>query len=117
MPFDTALLNCHTYEASIAAWVLEKEVRDLAEHLKASEAKCDGGNPLWKYFGLTARAVRREIETPMEDKLDLIIGQVEKLRRRAEAVRQLEDREVGPREILPSSPSSGLGTSCSLGTS
>ena len=81
VPFDTALLNCHTYDASIAARILDSEIDRLAQHLTSSQAKCQGQNPLWKHFGLTAKAEGREAESPIEEKLDLVIESLERLER------------------------------------
>ena len=34
VPFDTAILNYHTYECSLAPWSLKTEIPKLTEHIK-----------------------------------------------------------------------------------
>jgi hypothetical protein len=77
LPFDTGILNTYTYDATLAPWKLRAEIDALAEHLSNSVKRSEGGNPLWKYFGLTQRA--RPESTggdPTQDKLDLLLTTV-----------------------------------------
>ena len=36
IPFDTNIINNHKYKSTLSPWTLDKEVRALTEHLKAS---------------------------------------------------------------------------------
>src|SRR5215216_3358973 len=63
IPFDTSIINVHTYEPSLAPWILEDQVNLIASHLQASAQRGDGRNPLWRYFGLTTRAALKEGES------------------------------------------------------
>jgi hypothetical protein len=83
IPFDTSIINFHTYDSSLAPWSLEMEVAKLSSHLKASNDGSHGRNPLWRYFGLTTRGAFRPEESPVEAKLDLILHQIADLVERA----------------------------------
>ncbi|WP_281966306.1 hypothetical protein [Serinicoccus marinus] len=87
LPFDTSIINTHTYNADLLAWHVEGQVPLLTAHLRASDGRSDGSNPLWKYFGLTRRASPDTVEgDPVEAKLD--------------AVLQLLDRQTAPLQAL-----------------
>jgi len=77
IPFDTSIINVHTYEPSLAPWILEDQVNLIASHLQASAQRGDGRNPLWRYFGLTTRAALKEGESSLEEKVDLLLLQVQ----------------------------------------
>ena len=66
VPFDTSIVNYHTYAASLAPWELVREVEALANHVATSAERCKGQNKLWKYFGLTKRAETTPPESPIE---------------------------------------------------
>jgi hypothetical protein len=83
VPFDTTVLNHHTYNCLLDPWVIEKEVPTLADHIAASAKTCAGSNPLWKYFGLTASARAPEAGT-VDDKMALLTAQIERLTRTME---------------------------------
>ena len=72
VPFDTTLVNHHTYDSSLAPWSLDNEVQRLAEHLQGTLNGSGGRNTLWRYFGLTSRA---ELPAPssVDEKLDAIV--------------------------------------------
>lgn len=76
IPFDTSIINVHTYEPSLAPWLLEDQVSAMAEHLTASAQRSDSRNTLWRYFGLTTRAAFREGESSLEEKVDLLLLQL-----------------------------------------
>ena len=88
IPFDTSIVNFHTYDASLAAWVLNTEIQDLAAHIRASSDRSSGRNPLWRYFGLTTRGAFRPEESPVEAKIDLMLQQLRDVTERA-AVRDI----------------------------
>ena len=73
IPFDTSVMNVHTYEPSLVAWNVDRERRALAEHLQASAERSNDRNPMWTYFSLTTRAEFRKDESPLEAKMDLLM--------------------------------------------
>jgi hypothetical protein len=86
IPFDTGIINHHTYSSSLAPWTLDKDVDALSVHLQSSVERSSGQNPLWRYFGIT-----RPAELP--DKPHDVLGQIELLRLQLEGVnRKLDER-------------------------
>lgn len=73
MPFDTGVINHHTYDSSLSPWKLDEEIKALSEHLSESGKRAGSRNGLWRYFGLTQRAEPAEIENPLEEKIDLVL--------------------------------------------
>ena len=84
IPFDTSIVHFYTYDASLAPWVLESEIDKLSEHIKASNERSSGRNPLWRYFGLTTRGAFKPEESPIETKLDLVLQQLRDVTERAQ---------------------------------
>ena len=84
VPFDTAIINFHTYLSELAPWTLEAQVQQLNQHIKDSIDRSNGHNALWRYFGLTTFASPPAQETGTDAKLDLLSFQVEALGRRLE---------------------------------
>jgi hypothetical protein len=76
IPFDMSIINVHTYEPSLAPWLLEDQVSQLALHLQASAQRSDNRNTLWRYFGLTTKAAFKEGESSLEEKVDLVLLQL-----------------------------------------
>jgi hypothetical protein len=76
VPFDTGVINHHTYDSSLAPRKLDEEIQNLSEHLSETAKRAEGRNGLWRYFGLTKRAEPAEIENPLEGKIDLILQEV-----------------------------------------
>lgn len=81
IPFDTGSINTYTYESPLRPWTLESEISGLARHIAETAEKSRGRNSLWRYFGLTQRAVPAEIANPTEAKLDLLIAELSKANR------------------------------------
>lgn len=79
-PFDTSMINHHTYNSGLAPWTLAADIERLAQHLTDAGARAAGRNSLWRYFGLTQRAAPAVIQNPVEEKVDLLISEVEKLK-------------------------------------
>ena len=73
IPFDAALVNCHTYDAALTPWQLPAEVQGLRQHIQTCGERSGGRSALWKYFGLTVRA-RSPEPSEDQDKLDLILN-------------------------------------------
>jgi hypothetical protein len=77
IPFDTSIINVHTYEPSLAPWLLDEQIHLLALHLHASAQRSNDRNTLWRYFGLTTRAAFKEGESSLEEKVDLLLLQMQ----------------------------------------
>jgi hypothetical protein len=80
IPFDTGSINAHTYDVGLRAWLIESEIRKLAEHITTTAAKSEGQNPLWRFFGITQTAHPAQVEA----KLDLLMAEVSELKRASE---------------------------------
>lgn len=107
-PFDTAGINYHTYDSSLAPWTLDAEVTSVTKHLEETAAGADGRNSLWRVFGLTQRGAPAEVTDPVNAKLDLLVTEVEKLRERNTEPRRdwgqsrtPSDPPTVPPELLP----------------
>lgn len=78
IPFDNALVSCHTYDASITPWQLDSEIGKLASFVQSAGAQ--DRNALWRYFGITQRAsIPAGTDDPVQAKLDLLLARVELL--------------------------------------
>ena len=77
LPFDTGILNTHTYHAQLDPWRLAGEIDSLANHIRLSAERSNGTNPMWNYFGLTQRAKPQPLDgDPVEAKLDLLLTEM-----------------------------------------
>jgi hypothetical protein len=95
IPFDTSIVNVHTYDPSLAPWTLKEEIEALSRHLLASAERSADRNTLWKYFGLTTRGAFREDESTVEEKVDLLLLQFEGLQMQTRSRGTIEpDREL-----------------------
>ena len=81
IPFDTSIINHHTYLSALNAWELEKDVIDLSEHLKNSIEKSSGSSSLWKYFSLSVQAEPMKERQGNEGSLEFLSLQIEGMRR------------------------------------
>jgi nucleoside 2-deoxyribosyltransferase len=86
IPFDTGIINHHTYSSSLAPWTLDDERARLAEHIKASAERSEGKNMLWQYFGLRTTAQPGETRGEEAERLQStllqdIVSQVESIKR------------------------------------
>lgn len=83
IPFDTGIINFHTYSSSLFAWNVKDEINDLTEHIKISfNNNYDKVNSLWKYFGVAQTGVFKPEESTMADKMDLLMREVEYLKKK-----------------------------------
>jgi hypothetical protein len=100
IPFDTSIINVHTYEPSLSPWLLEREIDTLAEHLRTSAKRSGDRNTLWRYFGLTTRAAFKEGESSLDEKVDLLLLQLQGIQSqaRSSAATVDLDRGLGHRE-------------------
>jgi hypothetical protein len=56
VPFDTGIINHHTYTASFSPWILPQEIEKISAHILSAANRSNGKNNLWNYFGLSAVA-------------------------------------------------------------
>ena len=77
IPFDNALVSCHTYDANIVPWRLDMEIEKLAQFVQS--AGTQDRNALWRYFGITQRASTPKLDDPMEEKIDLILDALQRM--------------------------------------
>ena len=77
-PFDLGSINHHKYNSDLRPWILPDEITKLATHIRDSAHGNE--NALWKYFALRLTANETGASAPTE-KLDLLIEQVDALRR------------------------------------
>ena len=85
VPFDTSIINYHTYNHLLNAWELESEIDKLSIHLNDSFKSPDTENSLWKYFSLSSKAQPIESPSSSDDKIDYLAMQVQGLRKELEA--------------------------------
>jgi hypothetical protein len=78
VPFDTALMNFHTYESDLRIDLVEQGVEKLAKHLEESFNQSNKSNTLWKIFGLQFSAKPPE-ELGDPEKLDLLNIKIDSL--------------------------------------
>jgi hypothetical protein len=76
IPFDNALVSCHTYDSGMTPWCLEAETEKLAKFVRS--AGMQDRNALWKYFGITQRASIPSAGDPVQEKLDLILASLQR---------------------------------------
>lgn len=81
IPFDTGIINHHTYNHSLAHWTLEREIEKLAAHIGTCAKRSASGNMLWHYFGLRSTAHAAPTDSPEADRLEYLVMQVEALRK------------------------------------
>jgi len=79
VPFDTGIINYHTYASALDGWAVEKERDDLTTHITNTLEKGGDVNAMWKYFGVKLHAAAMEAGT-VGDQLALISRQIEQLR-------------------------------------
>lgn len=107
IPFDTSGLNTHAYASTLNAWDTAREVERLAQHLKDSAESCDGGNPMWRHFGLTIAAeVPTDSASSSDAKVELMFEGMQDLRREVGALRDTMSVRVAEEEF--GMPSIGL---------
>lgn len=70
IPFDTGIINHHTYDGSLLPWSLPSEIEKLSEHMISTVNSSKGENPLWRHFGVTVNGALNTSEPSTEEKLD-----------------------------------------------
>jgi hypothetical protein len=100
VPFDTTLINYHTYDYSLALWTMKNEIQSLSEHLFKSLNKSDGRNSLWRYFGLTSRGSAPRQSSTSEEKLDAIIQMLQETRQSPERITAPPKAKTSTKDIV-----------------
>jgi hypothetical protein len=67
VPFDTHIIYHHEYDSSLDIWHIEKDIKEMSEHIGKCYKDNKDRNSLWKYFG--------------NDKYDLLLKEIASLRR------------------------------------
>ena len=80
-PFDTAIINRHTYEAVLRIWNIEKEKSNLVHHMKNTIEKAKGRNSLWRHFGIEVTGRLSPESYTESDKIDHLIEMLNNLNR------------------------------------
>lgn len=89
IPFDTGIINHHTYLSSLAPWTLKQEIMALATHIRSSLERSANRNMLWEYFGLQTSAHPAPARGSEGERLEYLIMQVEGLKK---SVQEQESR-------------------------
>ena len=113
IPFDTVIINHHTYASSLAPWTLASEIDKLVAHIKNSVERSAGQNPLWRYFGITRPAELPDKPHNANEQFELIRIQLDGLNRKLDEKEQVRGtaltREdlgyLSPSDIRPRPPS------------
>jgi hypothetical protein len=82
VPFDTTIINYHTYLSGLTPWTLERQISDLALHIKKSIERSKHQNTMWKYFGLSSRAELPTGKTNSDERLEFLSLQIASLSQR-----------------------------------
>lgn len=80
VPFDNQVINHQTYRCKLTTKELETEIPKLAEHINDSFKTSNGGNAMWKYFGLSTAARPAEVAEGADAKIDYVIKLLESQR-------------------------------------
>lgn len=94
VPFDNNMINHHTYRCKLTAKELKTEIPNLTKHIRESIKTSNGGNVMWKYFGLSTAARPAEVAEGDDAKIDYLIKMVE-------AQRQSENLAVHATDSAP----------------
>lgn len=80
IPFDTNMINHHTYLHKLEPWNIENQINELSEHVSKSNSENKNENSLWKYFGLSLRAKPIE-KGGLDEKMEYLSLEVNALRK------------------------------------
>ena len=82
IPFDTGIINHHTYNHMLTPWTLDAEVDRLSAHILSSAERSSGKNMLWQYFGLRSSARAVESQGNEQDRLNYLVMQIDSIKKR-----------------------------------
>ncbi len=80
IPFDTGIINHHTYNGNMSAWILPNEIEKLSQHIVTAANSARGENSLWRYFGIAGSAQPAVSNNSTEEKLDYALHLLKSLR-------------------------------------
>ena len=81
LPFDTSIINTYSYDSTLSPWLLDRQVAEISEHIRAASSPANGRNALWQYFGLTKRAaLPGRTDDPNAAKMDLMLEEIKRIR-------------------------------------
>ncbi|MCP4262595.1 MAG: hypothetical protein GY774_34595 [Planctomycetes bacterium] len=92
IPFDTNILNYHTYDSSLDSWILRDQMPLLTKHAQDAYKKSDSHNDLWKYFGVAQTGTFKPEEAEIGDKLDLIMQEISAIKMEQQEFEKPPDR-------------------------
>ncbi|AKB55197.1 hypothetical protein A9239_15215 [Methanosarcina sp. A14] len=95
VPFDTAVINYHTYSHDLSSWIVKQEIERLVNHINESFSKSGNCNSLWKYLGFKSFATPPERLSGDSEKLEYLIMQIDAMRK------QLNESSIKPIYELP----------------
>jgi hypothetical protein len=72
IPFDNAIVSCHTYDSKMTPWSIGPEIESLVTFIRSAGEQ--DRNALWKYFGITQRASVPAEGNPAQEQLNLILN-------------------------------------------
>lgn len=98
VPFDTGVVNYHSYLSSLAPWTLDEEIQKLRDHITESISRSESINKLWKHFGITNVAKEYKQEPGANPELEYIITQLEIVKQKLETIEAPTKKRRG---ILP----------------
>ena len=81
VPFDLNIINHHTYSHELRVWEIKEQIKALKIHLDQCAENIEGGNALWQYFSVSAKAIPLESEPNTEGQLALVNRQLEDIRK------------------------------------
>lgn len=87
-PFDTVIINYHTYKSSLEVWNLKSDINKLALHIKESIETSGDTNTMWKNLGISSIARPAEIGEGKEAQMAYLTMQVESLKEKIEKKQQ-----------------------------
>ena len=80
IPFDTGIINHHTYNGNMSAWILPNEIEKLSQHIVTAANSARGENSLWRYFGIATSAQPAVSNNSTDEKLDYALHLLKSLR-------------------------------------
>jgi len=84
IPFDTTIINHHTYRNALNPWELDEDINLLSIHINKSVKTSNKINSLWKYFGLASIAHPSEEKEGIEGQLEYLTLQMDSLKKSIE---------------------------------
>lgn len=91
VPFDTSIINSHTYSCDLAPWILDDEIKKLSSHIEDTLSKSENVNSLWKYFSLSSIGHPSETKGK-SDELEFLNMQMEATRSQLDQIKKQLDR-------------------------